>query len=562
MKKQWTALILGGALMASCVLPAQAASTDVKLVVNGQTVATSAEEGQPYISDNGRTMLPVRLIGELVQCSVAYDGVNNTVTVTNSNEHLSAVFTVGASTCTINGKTVTLDEPMTISDKSRAYVPLRALMQTFGSVEWDGTTRTVTVTTDKIAEAPTDWTFTTSVDENGAIYVNGTNAVTGQKVTLAAPTDVISETLEPARVYVNKVKVIDGDLYLGIGKSGVMGGFDLKIFQLPDLTGITTGTLTYVETIPYLSDYTIADGYIYYTEGDNQGPGSVDPNLLYIAKVGGDSTPVEMTVDFAINVCDLSISNGVLTATDPEGVKHTVNLDGEAPAEEELNWTFSIGPNETGDALAVIATNADTGKKVYLDGAEEAFGNMFVPGNDVMFYVNKTKSIDGRLYLTAGRGGAMGLNMVHLFVGPEVTDLDQGGTLTEIAYMKNGADFTVANGYLYCHEGTESGPWTTNPKALYFSKIGDENDDTVTFTLGFDVNACSLSVEDGVLIATEEDGTRHEILNVPEADSVDVGHMKAVLDADSTLEGFLENDDTLTFEEIACMPGASVGEEF
>ena len=72
--------------------------------------------------------------------------------------------------------------------------------------------------------------------------------------------------------------------------------------------------------------------------------------------------------------------------------------------------------------------------------------------------------------------------------------------------------------------------------------------DYVTFELDFPVNACVFTVEDGVLVATEKDGTRHEVLTVPEKDAVDVVHMKEALENKDT--------DALTPEEIACMPGA------
>lgn len=87
-----------------------------------------------------------------------------------------------------------------------------------------------------------------------------------------------------------------------------------------------------------------------------------------------------------------------------------------------------------------------------------------------------------------------------------------------------------------------------DPNRLYFFKIGDDTLDYVTFELDFPVNACVLTVEDGVLVATEKDGTRHEVLTVPEADAVDVVHMKEALENNDT--------DALTPEEIACMPGA------
>ena len=65
MKNTWKTLAISGVLMAACALPIQAASTDVHLEVNGVPIQSNAETGTPYISDNGRTMLPIRLLGEL-----------------------------------------------------------------------------------------------------------------------------------------------------------------------------------------------------------------------------------------------------------------------------------------------------------------------------------------------------------------------------------------------------------------------------------------------------------------------------------------------------------------
>ena len=62
MKKTCKTLLVSGALMMACALPVQAASTDVNLEVNGVPIEANAETGAPYISDNGRTMLPVRVI--------------------------------------------------------------------------------------------------------------------------------------------------------------------------------------------------------------------------------------------------------------------------------------------------------------------------------------------------------------------------------------------------------------------------------------------------------------------------------------------------------------------
>lgn len=162
MKKTCKTLLVSGALMMACALPMQAASTDVNLEVNGVPIEANAETGAPYISDNGRTMLPVRLISELTGCDVVYE--NGTVNVTNEKLSLEAIFVNGQNSCTINGETVVLDEPMTISAEGRAYVPVRALAESFADVEWVNDTRTVKVTIEAPVVDPgeSDWTLSLS----------------------------------------------------------------------------------------------------------------------------------------------------------------------------------------------------------------------------------------------------------------------------------------------------------------------------------------------------------------------------------------------------------------
>ena len=128
--------------------------------------------------------------------------------------------------------------------------------------------------------------------------------------------------------------------------------------------------------------------------------------------------------------------------------------------------------------------------------------------DDVSHYVGTSKVIDGKLYVTVGRGGAMGMNEVCIFAGPDIDALSQGGELTAVDYVHNGTDFTIADGYLYYTDGIMSGPWTINPNALHIAKIGSD-DEVKTQEVDFSINACALSVKDGSLIATEKDGTEH-----------------------------------------------------
>lgn len=231
---------------------------------------------------------------------------------------------------------------------------------------------------------------------------------------------------------------------------------------------------------------------------------------------------------------------------------------GEPSVEETSDWIFKLsfgGDIETVGNMYVTATNEKTGKVVYLTGLEDVFGDWAGDtGHYLDYYFNGSKVINGQYSVTVGRQGLMGNAEAALFLVP---DLDSVGTMAELSYVRSfnhTSDYTMVNGYLYYTQGTK-GPFIYDPNVLYFAKIGDEALTYVTFELDFPVNACTLRVEDGVLIATEKDGTRHEVLNVPEADSVDVAHMQQVLE---DAEG---SDDILTVEEIACMPGASVGEE-
>lgn len=205
------------------------------------------------------------------------------------------------------------------------------------------------------------------------------------------------------------------------------------------------------------------------------------------------------------------------------------------------------GDIETVNNVYVQAVNEKTGKIVYLTGINEGAGWPSDPSWFMYYYLGGQKTINGQDTVTVGRTGAMGNGDVGLFMVPDLDNIENTAELTYVKSFNFSTDYTIANGYLYYTQGL-TGPFVNDPNRLYFFKIGDDTLDYVTFELDFPVNACVLTVEDGVLVATEKDGTRHEVLTVPEADAVDVVHMKEALENNDT--------DALTPEEIACMPGA------
>ena len=378
--RKWTAGATMAAVLGLAAMPAMATtypalevgSTDVNLVVNSVHVESNEESGQPFISTEGRTMIPLRLVGNALGFATYWQN-DGYIHVWNASGTVDVEMQIGSTEYTANGQSGNFERPIEMLN-DRTYLPVRDLMQIYGTVEWDNDSRTVFVNFDDSPAAnPSDWDCTLRIGDTGTIYIDATNDKSDQSMTLTVPEDVLK-----------------GD---------------------PD---------------------------------------------------------------------------------EPAGR-----------------------------------------------------------------YIGTVKEIGDQVYVTVGRAGAMGMNDVYLFGAPAN---GEDSTMTYIGVFHNGTDFTVANGYIYYTDGTKSGPWTADPHALYFAEVGDSYN-RVTFDLDFNVNACTLSVEDGILIATEPDGTRHDVLTVPEAGSVDVAHMKNVLEENETLEGFESSDDTLTFEEIACMPGASVSEE-
>lgn len=62
------AALTTGVMAASLAVPAFAAvdvaSTDLTLVINDKVVESNEEIGQPFITSDGRTMIPLRLVSE------------------------------------------------------------------------------------------------------------------------------------------------------------------------------------------------------------------------------------------------------------------------------------------------------------------------------------------------------------------------------------------------------------------------------------------------------------------------------------------------------------------
>lgn len=341
--RKLTAALTTGIMAMSLAVPAfatsypalEVASTDLTLVINGKTIETNEEIGQPFISTENRTMVPLRLVTEELGYGVMWDNTDHSVVVTGANGLVNVEMQIGDTAYTANGVSGNFSRPLEMIN-DRAYLPARDFTELYGDIVWDNDTRTVTVTLDPKSqiEETTGWTFEigagNTADTQDKQYVVATNEKTGETVYLTGAEKeypILSDPVDDVSHYVGTSKVIDGKLYVTVGRGGAMGMNEVCIFAGPDIDAFSQGgELTAVDYVHNGTDFTIADGYLYYTDGIMSGPWTINPNALHIAKIGSDDAVKTQEVDFAINACALSVKDGSLIATEKDGTEHVLDL--------------------------------------------------------------------------------------------------------------------------------------------------------------------------------------------------------------------------------------------
>lgn len=132
-------LMLAVLLAALAAPAARAGSADLQVTVNGQKLAL---DPAPFI-ENGRTLVPLRAIFEVLGATIQWNG--ETRTVTGRRGPRTVELTVDSDLARVNGAEVRLAVPAMIR-ASRTFVPLRFVAEALGAaVDFDGETRTVIV---------------------------------------------------------------------------------------------------------------------------------------------------------------------------------------------------------------------------------------------------------------------------------------------------------------------------------------------------------------------------------------------------------------------------------
>jgi sugar lactone lactonase YvrE len=105
--------------------------------------------GQAFATDaapyivDGRALAPVRYLSDALEAQTAWDGTTRTVTITSGSTTVSML--IDSTTLTVNRQTQAMDQPPVIRD-GRTFLPARYVAEAFGyTVSWDASSQTVTV---------------------------------------------------------------------------------------------------------------------------------------------------------------------------------------------------------------------------------------------------------------------------------------------------------------------------------------------------------------------------------------------------------------------------------
>lgn len=124
-----------------------AESVTIKLWIGKAQIDIDGEteelEAVPYLTEGGRTMVPLRALGETLGAEFAWDGEKKQVTYRRGETVL--VLTLGSATVLVNGVERAIDAPPQ-AVSGRTFVPLRVVTENLGfELKWDNAAKQVTL---------------------------------------------------------------------------------------------------------------------------------------------------------------------------------------------------------------------------------------------------------------------------------------------------------------------------------------------------------------------------------------------------------------------------------
>lgn len=116
------------------------------IYVNDGTIEKKTVEVAPF-TENGRTLVPVRIVSENLGLNVGWDDLTKTVTI--SGDVLNIKLVIGSNIAYVNNEQVSLDVPA-IEKDGRTLVPVRFISETLGKkVKWIASSNQILITDEK-----------------------------------------------------------------------------------------------------------------------------------------------------------------------------------------------------------------------------------------------------------------------------------------------------------------------------------------------------------------------------------------------------------------------------
>ena len=169
------------ALLASITMSfitVNAAEPSVNILLNGKAVVFNDATGYPYVDENNRTMVPLRVTMESAGFVVGYDGEKQTAIVITEHERIEVP--IGTNIIYENNIKIENDT-IAVVKNGRTYLPIRAVLEAANyTVEWEANSNSVIAYTYKYNS--TDFvpyntssleTLVSRVLSGEVVYVNG-----------------------------------------------------------------------------------------------------------------------------------------------------------------------------------------------------------------------------------------------------------------------------------------------------------------------------------------------------------------------------------------------------
>lgn len=137
-------------LMCTGAMAAENPKSGPSVRVNGQTVRFP--DGQPFIDENSRTMIPVRFVTEQLGATVTWDGKTQTANISKDGTMVAITISKTDLKVTKNGKTETVKmDTAAILKDGRTYVPIRFVAEALDAVvDYSDVYQTVGIYADKL----------------------------------------------------------------------------------------------------------------------------------------------------------------------------------------------------------------------------------------------------------------------------------------------------------------------------------------------------------------------------------------------------------------------------